>query len=347
MKTRFTLGLMALTIGFTLKAQTEPFDQFFYKSLWSNLPQYDSINIWFDTVSQANAYGGYHIDFGANGLIDTMYFKNHSSNTITQKFSNSGNGVNDTLISNYVIANGLVPYMRTIFHLDQSKRVSEVFLADYNINGYDQHSKLTVNYKANAKVESILYSLNAGTSYQDVSIYQYYYTGNRLDSVLDKWFYNGQAMQKYILEYDNAGELTGMRYYDDSGFGLEEYMRHKFVKSANNSLYDLIYVVNANGNGFYLNGVYEYLNTKNFGVGLPAPVMAQVNIYPNPTQGIVRISGKDLSTYKIHDFNGRALKEGKANGDINIDHLPGGTYLLTIWDKNGNSKTEKIVKLGF
>lgn len=347
MKTRFTLSLLALCLGFTLKAQTEPFDQFFYKSLWSNLPQYDSINIWIDTVSQSNVYGGYKIDFGTNGLIDSMHFKNHSSNTITAIHSNNGNGAIDTVLSNYVMLNGLLPYMRTIFHLDQLNRVSEVYIADYNINGYDEHTKLTVTYKPNGKVESITYSLKTGTYYENMSIYQYYYTGVRLDSVLDKWFYNGQAMQKFVLEYGNMGELSGMKYYDDYGFGLEEYIRHKFIKSANNTLFDLIYVVNANGNGFDLNSVYEYRNTKNYGVGLPSPVIAKVDVYPNPTQGIIRVSGNDLTTYKIYDLNGRIVKEGKANSEIHIDHLPGGTYLLNVFNKHGYACTEKIVKLGF
>ena len=67
-----------------------------------------------------------------------------------------------------------------------------------------------------------------------------------------------------------------------------------------------------------------------------------INIYPNPTQGLLFISGLiKKERYSILDFSGREITTGIANPsqEINVSKLVPGNYILMI-----NNKTYKFIK---
>lgn len=61
-----------------------------------------------------------------------------------------------------------------------------------------------------------------------------------------------------------------------------------------------------------------------------------LNIYPNPTSGIIQIDGfKEISDFKIYDLAGNNVQQGKIlNSYLNVDALKEGVYFLQINEQN-------------
>ncbi|WP_452228188.1 T9SS type A sorting domain-containing protein [Lacinutrix sp. MEBiC02404] len=65
---------------------------------------------------------------------------------------------------------------------------------------------------------------------------------------------------------------------------------------------------------------------------------SQIQVYPNPTSKIIKISGiKSATTYSIYDILGNQITQGSAtkNTEINIQSLANGMYFLKL--EEGNS----------
>jgi hypothetical protein len=71
-----------------------------------------------------------------------------------------------------------------------------------------------------------------------------------------------------------------------------------------------------------------------------------VNIYPNPTQGRITISGASQETMiRIADMMGRQVYAGQLTSpEVNLIDLPPGNYILQLSDNAGNRLVKKIVK---
>ncbi len=82
--------------------------------------------------------------------------------------------------------------------------------------------------------------------------------------------------------------------------------------------------------------------------GINENELVQVNIYPNPSNGTLRVNNSNNANLKfsITDVTGKIILEQKlSNGisNLNLDY-PNGIYFLKITDlQNGNSKTEKLI----
>ena len=80
-------------------------------------------------------------------------------------------------------------------------------------------------------------------------------------------------------------------------------------------------------------------------IGIQSLSLNSVFLYPNPTTSTLSISGinSDFS-YKISDLQGKLLKQGANNKQIEIEHLPAGTYVIGISTDN-EVKQLRFVKL--
>lgn len=68
---------------------------------------------------------------------------------------------------------------------------------------------------------------------------------------------------------------------------------------------------------------------------------AQLKIYPNPSQGLLRIDNTPLgSRYEIWTLNGMTVAEGSVENQLELDLKPG-LYLILIKDASGESLTKK------
>jgi hypothetical protein len=62
-------------------------------------------------------------------------------------------------------------------------------------------------------------------------------------------------------------------------------------------------------------------------------------IYPNPTDGMITVSGHQSVTYRITNVKGQTVMSGTIVGTtLNLSALPAGMYFITI----GN-KTQKLI----
>ena len=70
---------------------------------------------------------------------------------------------------------------------------------------------------------------------------------------------------------------------------------------------------------------------------------ASVNIYPNPTNGIMNVEGNDILTIEVIDVTGRMVMSQKGAGSINMSILPNGVYAILTVTENG-SCMQKVMK---
>ena len=73
---------------------------------------------------------------------------------------------------------------------------------------------------------------------------------------------------------------------------------------------------------------------------------AAVNIYPNPVKDMLFIkSVKEFTTFSVYNMAGQKVSSNKIFGKtINFSHLPIGSYILKLTDKEGNTETGKFIK---
>lgn len=72
-----------------------------------------------------------------------------------------------------------------------------------------------------------------------------------------------------------------------------------------------------------------------------------LDLHPNPTTGLVTITGKDLTSVEVFNTFGQRVAVTTDKGDciaLDISHLPAGIYLVNITDSEGANYVKKVVK---
>ena len=107
--------------------------------------------------------------------------------------------------------------------------------------------------------------------------------------------------------------------------------------------------INTPTSGFTTNtgtigGMVTFGNTTcNLGESIEA--FEPVFVYPNPAKDMLNISVKNVN-YQILDFSGRIIKSGSTpNGEIYVDDLKSGSYLILINGKQIGSAKHTFIKL--
>lgn len=69
------------------------------------------------------------------------------------------------------------------------------------------------------------------------------------------------------------------------------------------------------------------------------------NIYPNPTQQVLNIDCKEpITTTQIFDITGRELMRNKNTSSLDVSILKAGTYLLKVFNDQGQFATKQFIK---
>ena len=63
-------------------------------------------------------------------------------------------------------------------------------------------------------------------------------------------------------------------------------------------------------------------------------ISSSINVYPNPTNGIINIDATEINKIEVIDTKGCTKYTGKAN-QINISDFKKGIYFIKISTKNG------------
>ena len=70
-------------------------------------------------------------------------------------------------------------------------------------------------------------------------------------------------------------------------------------------------------------------------------------LHPNPTNGQVTITGKDLKTAEVFNTLGQRIATAQGEGEqmtVDISALPAGVYFVNVTDKDGRKCVRKVVK---
>ena len=120
-------------------------------------------------------------------------------------------------------------------------------------------------------------------------------------------------------------------------------------------------IKNSSGSVSFTTGQLFYQNFKNqFSVyqGVQQPnvkletlnseqlIRNNIEVYPNPTQGILNIfsNQQEMYDYEIYDSNGKLVQKSKlSNHQINMIQFPSGLYIIVLFNKN-SVNTIKILK---
>ncbi len=344
MKATLTATIMALV--FSLQAQFEPFDQFFYKTIWDKLPAYDSATLWVDSLSPGSLRGAYSINSSTPGIIDTMHY--HEFFSGSNIYFHSGKRVGNThvVVSYYQTANGPVPYTRTSYVFQANGNIKSVYIASFNGMIFEEQALMEIDYRTDNKVQAIHLSGYSGTSYLPIGDYVYYYGTHGLDSVLTSYRFSGRVVEKYQQVYDALGNLTGMEFYEDLGItpGLSPSARYEFKYNGNHIQYVYDYIYFHNDSTYRLVEIFEYGKKKRSSLGLSQPASLNVSVYPNPVSDQLTIEGENLQRYRLLNLSGQQLSEGEINGRLDVSSLKPGPYLLHMSDRDGQTAVEKIIK---
>ena len=70
----------------------------------------------------------------------------------------------------------------------------------------------------------------------------------------------------------------------------------------------------------------------------------ELNVYPNPTNGMVNIEGMEIAEVQVYNVFGQLVKTGLHSNEVNMESLPQGMYFLNVFDEKGNRITCKVLK---
>lgn len=70
----------------------------------------------------------------------------------------------------------------------------------------------------------------------------------------------------------------------------------------------------------------------------------ELTVSPNPTSGLISINLTRTTMYNVYNMTGQRVAEGKTDGQIDLTHLPSGSYQLLLYTPEGN-RTISIQKL--
>jgi hypothetical protein len=77
------------------------------------------------------------------------------------------------------------------------------------------------------------------------------------------------------------------------------------------------------------------------------PKTSAIQVHPNPTSGLVTITGQDLKTAEVFNALGQCVVAATGEGErltVDLNGLPAGVYFVTITNKEGRKCVQKVVK---
>lgn len=154
-----------------------------------------------------------------------------------------------------------------------------------------------------------------GNSTDTVEFYlaDYRFDDNSLDYIIDKWCW---------VDLTSLGEVTGLRMFIESSDCTEYGLTTPGYFCIDNIS------IQTNGD----EGLYE-----------KEDLLSDVNVYPNPTSGIVNFEMNDYQYVEVYNTVGKMVMKSSSNSTLDISNQPNGMYIVRFVG-DGKSITRKIVK---
>lgn len=166
------------------------------------------------------------------------------------------------------------------------------------------------------------------------------------------WYYTSWSLsQSDVYEYDEAGNTTSVCVYSSSIIAdrktyaydydtpIEEVIMpsdpegdYSWETFANRPLAYAWETADANGNLVYICD-YNFGYCEVQGVNSLISDLQEMLIFPNPTNGVVRISQKNVEKVEVLDMNGRTVLQQEQNcNTIDLSNLSSGLYIMKAYD---------------
>lgn len=129
-------------------------------------------------------------------------------------------------------------------------------------------------------------------------------------------------------------------YHLDNAHVTASYMGMPMADTVFTDITDLNMTVTEMMIGFTINVTVNFARNNAINV---AGDLNNINIYPNPTYGIVNIDAEDVVKVDVMDLNGRKVATFENSNSFDLSNLSAGTYMLRIETANGTA-VKRIVK---
>ena len=95
--------------------------------------------------------------------------------------------------------------------------------------------------------------------------------------------------------------------------------------------------------GVYTGGIHLLWGCNYSEISTPETIANQVNIYPNPTKGLIHVNNPELfSTVEVYNIEGKLTYKGQAMQTTDLSHLQKGIYFIQLRTKTDETFFAKI-----
>jgi len=340
-------------------------DRFIFKYNSQGLLEEDVHQFWINNSWIDYSINTYTYTYDSNNNILTKLTGNSSQSVYTY---DPNNNMLTELQQNLVNNSWINSTLRT-YTYDSNNNVLTKLYQGWSNNSWINSSLDTYTYDSNNNLETELQQFWENNSWVGSFIITNTYTCDSNNNVLTKIVFN-EVLYTYTYDSNNiiVTELIQrwinnvwenfeqyLRTYDENGNGTSvEYWRwlgENWQRGDNTMIGLRLYYNNMQsyfwgGDGKMTASYIKVSDLTSIAKPSTIPELNAISIYPNPTTGELRIRNYELEIKDIQVFDvmGRSYSPPlEWPGEVNISHLPAGTYFVQVTTEKG-VVTKKVVK---
>ena len=257
---------------------------------------------------------------------------------------------------------GLKLKKRTDFHYDEDYNLNTVYTEVYNLDGeITSTTMVTYVYTLSGKEASQTKQTLTEGEWINTSVQRYIYDEqdrvteqqNGIWSTEDNdWDINRKITFSYEPQEEDL--VCTISFYKKNGeewvwdvFANQTVLFGSQLKTQQKTLRHFVYEeMNGAGNINQFEFTFSYTLEPIY-LDFEEQENMVSKVYPNPTMGLVTVTGKSLRQVEVANVMGQHLLTATSEGDeltINISNLPAGIYFVNITDGEGRKCVRKLVK---
>jgi len=308
--------------------------------------------------------GSYTIDYGGNYGERYLYTYDVAGNLIERRIQEmSGtpdfqdleyrefeyNAANQLTVERYYLSmlSDLLVSIDSLFYNQQGQLIQRTnyFLSNDNVSYYQSWLSDFVYSGTDIQYVDMTHRENEGDPFELYSRAVYSYENDLIDSLI-MYNYNNGALEAqhdggYEYFYGTGGLPQTISHFEDDGSIPKkvelEYDADQFVTKAE------IWEGSSQAPPVLTTQTHYYYDNI---AGIADPEALQLTVAPNPVQNVVTIKMEGTpKRVVVSNANGQPLIVQNGSSDVNVAHLPSGTYYITVTGPNGQPATQPFIKL--
>lgn len=227
-------------------------------------------------------------------------------------------------------------FQKIEYTYNADNKLAEELWYSYNGYGVEPDEKLTYYYQnGNLEYTEDSVSENGGATWQLNGLETY--VNDQYGNVLEYHRYNrgGTETRRQEYEYDYDMPLTSTLMPRNP-----EMERPYSFNNAHAYTVEHFWTVDVD---WVLQYMCDYLYYYDQYLGIDNRSQANVNIYPNPTEGRIAIEAEQVVSTDVYNAMGQLVATFGATNQIDITNMPAGVYTLRVRTQNGTA-TQQVVR---